>query len=121
MKGDFNNDGAVNFADFIAFAGAFGTESPIYDLDGSGLVDFQDFLIFATLFRPPVISRFGNGPAWKPSEAVLKFLVSPERERKSGGQDGRIRPYLMLRVDLTNADRRFCSRAKTAGDFKTSS
>ena len=28
LKGDFNNDGAVNFADFIAFAGAFGTEKP---------------------------------------------------------------------------------------------
>ena len=26
-----------------------------------------------------------------------------------------------IRVDLTNADRRFCSRAKTAGDFKTAS
>jgi hypothetical protein len=54
-------------------------------------------------------------------EAVLKFLVSPERERKSDGQGGRIRPYLKIRVDLTNADRRFCSRAKTAGDFKTAS
>ena len=53
LKGDFNNDGAVNFADFIAFAGAFGTESPIYDLDGSGLVDFQDFLIFAIYFGLP--------------------------------------------------------------------
>ncbi len=53
LKGDFNNDGAVNFADFIAFAGAFGTESPIYDLDGSGLVDFQDFLIFAVYFGLP--------------------------------------------------------------------
>ena len=53
LKGDFNNDGAVNFADFIAFAGAFGTESPIYDLDESGLVDFQDFLIFAVNFGLP--------------------------------------------------------------------
>ncbi len=53
LKGDFDNDGAVNFADFIAFAGAFGTESPKYDLDGTGLVDFQDFLIFAAHFGLP--------------------------------------------------------------------
>ena len=53
LKGDFNNDGAVNFADFIAFAGAFGTVSPIHDLDGTGLVDFQDFLIFAVYFGLP--------------------------------------------------------------------
>ena len=53
LKGDFNNDGAVNFADFIAFAAAFGTESPKYDLDGTGLVDFQDFLIFAAHFGLP--------------------------------------------------------------------
>ena len=53
LKGDFNNDGAVNFADFIAFAGAFGTESPKYDLDGTGLVDFHDFLIFAVYFGLP--------------------------------------------------------------------
>ena len=50
LKGDFNKDGAVNFADFIAFAGAFGTESPKYDLDGTGFVDFRDFLIFAIYF-----------------------------------------------------------------------
>ncbi|MDE2889730.1 MAG: hypothetical protein OXR72_16110 [Gemmatimonadota bacterium] len=53
LIGDFNDDGAVNFADFIAFAGAFGTESPIHDLDGSGLVDFQDFLVFAIYFGLP--------------------------------------------------------------------
>ncbi len=53
LKGDFNGDGAVNFADFIAFAGAFGTEDSTYDLDGSGLVDFQDFLVFAVHFGLP--------------------------------------------------------------------
>ncbi|MDE2999351.1 MAG: hypothetical protein OXU79_09775 [Gemmatimonadota bacterium] len=53
LKGDFNGDGAVNFADFIAFAGAFGTASPAFDLDGSGLVDFQDFIVFATYFGLP--------------------------------------------------------------------
>ena len=53
LKGDFNGDGAVNFADFIAFAGAFGTERPEFDLDGTGRVDFGDFLIFAAHFGLP--------------------------------------------------------------------
>ena len=34
------------------------------------------------------------------------------------GEPARI---LEIRVDSTNADQRFCSRAKTAGDFKTAS
>ena len=36
-------------------------------------------------------------------------------------QAGEPAHILEIRVGLTNADRRFCSRAKTAGDFKTAS
>lgn len=56
---DFNGDGRVDFADFLAFASKFGT-SPSdeaydarYDLDGDGTIGFGDFLIFA--------GSFGNG------------------------------------------------------------
>ncbi|PIR50199.1 hypothetical protein COU79_00760 [Candidatus Peregrinibacteria bacterium CG10_big_fil_rev_8_21_14_0_10_54_7] len=44
---DFNNNGIVDFPDFIAFAGAFGKASKRYDLTGDGLVGFRDFLTFA--------------------------------------------------------------------------
>ena len=53
---DFNGDGTVGFADFIAFAEAFGTTSadadfdPKFDLDGNGNVGFADFVIFARAF-----------------------------------------------------------------------
>ena len=53
---DFNGDGTVGFADFIAFAEAFGSTSadadfdPRYDLDGNGNVGFGDFVIFAKAF-----------------------------------------------------------------------
>ena len=74
-------------------------------------------------------SRFPAGRRVCCLEVVLKFLVSPERERRSDSQGGKIRPReasersldLSIQVGLTNADRRFCSRAKTAGDFKTAS
>ena len=49
---DFNGDGAVNFADFLAFGGQFGARQgdgryeAKYDLDSDGAIGFGDFLIF---------------------------------------------------------------------------
>ena len=47
---DFNRDGAVNFADFLLFAGAFGTVNPRFDQTGDDFVGFEDFLLFAQAF-----------------------------------------------------------------------
>ena len=53
---DFNEDGEVNFADFIAFARGFGKTDrdtdfdARLDLNGNGEVDFQDFVHFARQF-----------------------------------------------------------------------
>jgi len=52
LVSDFNGDGAVNFSDFIMFAGAFGSTNPQFDLNNSGKVDFADFLIFVGEFGP---------------------------------------------------------------------
>ena len=54
--GDFNGDGKVNLADFLAFAGGFGARSgdanfnARLDLDGNGAIDLSDFLAFAGVF-----------------------------------------------------------------------
>jgi hypothetical protein len=50
VQGDFNNDGAVDFTDFFAFADAIGGQDARFDLDGSGDVDFTDFFLFADNF-----------------------------------------------------------------------
>lgn len=56
LRGDFNGDGAVNFDDFFAFAGAFGTAQgqagfdAKFDMDKSGRVDLNDFFLFAEAF-----------------------------------------------------------------------
>lgn len=56
LPGDFNQDGQVNFTDFIAFAQNFGSPTinpnfdPTYDLNGDGIISFPDFLIFAQNF-----------------------------------------------------------------------
>lgn len=48
-RSDFDDDGTVDFQDFLLFAAAFGTDDPVYDLDGNG-VGFSDFLAFASVF-----------------------------------------------------------------------
>ena len=53
---DFDGDGQVTFADFLTFAGKFGTRrgdaeyAARYDLDSDGEIGFADFLIFADNF-----------------------------------------------------------------------
>ena len=53
---DFNDDGEVNFADFLDFARKFGTRrgedgyDARFDLDGDGAIGFSDFLIIAANF-----------------------------------------------------------------------
>ena len=54
--GDFNGDGKVSLADFLAFAGGFGTRSgeanynAKLDMDGNGAINLSDFLVFAGVF-----------------------------------------------------------------------
>lgn len=53
---DFDDDGVVGFADFLQFAGQFGsargddTYDDRFDLDGDSAIGFPDFLIFAGSF-----------------------------------------------------------------------
>ena len=53
---DFDGDGQVTFADFLTFAGKFGTRrgeeryDARCDLNGDGEIGFSDFLIFADSF-----------------------------------------------------------------------
>ena len=53
---DLDGDGVANFADFLTFAGKFGSRlgqeryDPRCDLNGDGQIDFDDFLIFAADF-----------------------------------------------------------------------
>ena len=53
---DLDGDGNVNFADFLTFAGKFGSRlgqeryAPRCDLNGDAEIGFGDFLIFADRF-----------------------------------------------------------------------
>ena len=60
---DFDGSGRVDFPDFVAFAGVFGTGAGeanynrLMDLDGSGRVDFPDFVAFAGVFGTACVSQ----------------------------------------------------------------
>ena len=82
---DFDGSGVVDFPDFLAFVGAFGSQEgqekydTKYDLDSNDEIAFDDFLIFVSsfgkavnrvpgfIFAPPVIlSVDENTPAGQP-------------------------------------------------------
>ena len=64
---DFNRDGMVNFADFLAFGNQFGAHQgdgrydAKYDLDSDGAIGFGDFLIFGRSFGQEVSTPNGGG------------------------------------------------------------
>ena len=44
-RADFNDDGEISLADFIAFALAYNSADALNDLNGNGSVDFGDFVL----------------------------------------------------------------------------
>ena len=83
VASDFDGDGRVGFADFIAFAGAFGRSSGDeefdagFDLDGDDTVGFGDFVIFAGNFGKPVGESNGAicGRTSQVRHAILRALT----------------------------------------------
>ena len=71
---DFNDDGGVNFADFIAFVRVFGSqasgETAKFDLSKNGVVDFSDFLLLNKQF----------GKLTKPAVALTKPVAAASAE-----------------------------------------
>ncbi len=61
-----------------------------------------------------VVGKDEFGQVWRKTKTRNARKIRP-REASERSLD------LSIRVGLTDADRRFCSRAKTAGNFKTAS
>ncbi len=63
---DFNRDGMVDFADFLAFGGQYGARQgdgrydAKYDLDSNGAIGFGDFLIFGNSYGQDVSTPGGG-------------------------------------------------------------
>ena len=73
---DFNENGTVDFPDFILFTGAFGSKASadlnIFDLSNNGIVDLADFLLF--------VADFGKTVQQPASEEARLMALSLSRE-----------------------------------------
>ena len=72
---DFNENGVVDFADFLMFSGVFGQSAEEagakFDKDSSGTVDFADFLQFSANFGKEV----GAAPVPEPSNVWAPIVL----------------------------------------------
>ncbi|MDE3001596.1 MAG: hypothetical protein OXU79_21175 [Gemmatimonadota bacterium] len=106
--GDFNGDGLVNLADFLAFAGGFGTRSgdanydARIDLDGNGAVDLTDFLAFAGVFGttcpvPP-------SPPVSIPDANLRAVIEDSLGKARGAEITRAEMATLTRLEAQNME-----------------
>ncbi|MBM4108884.1 MAG: EF-hand domain-containing protein [Phycisphaerae bacterium] len=50
-RADWNEDGVIDFNDFLSFLNTFNAQDLCADLNGDGVVDFNDFLEFLNLYN----------------------------------------------------------------------
>lgn len=76
---DFNEDGTVNFPDFLRLAAVFGMPSTqdvvLYDLDDSGSIDFPDFLQFANAFGNTTVEAGQVASVPEPSSFLITVAL----------------------------------------------
>ncbi len=87
---DFDENGVVDFPDFLLFVGAFGSQEgqkmyeARYDLNSDGAIGFDDFLVFASSFGKRTTgsvsdlqgeSRFGVSTLAKTGESIGVILL----------------------------------------------
>ena len=117
---DFNGDGAVNFADFLVFAGQFGSRQgdgryeAKYDLDSDGAIGFGDFLIFSSSFGKDVSTPGGGGggsgsgsggatPVTIP-DANLRAAIETALGKASGAPISRAEMATLTRLEAQNSN-----------------
>ena len=107
---DFNGDGVVNFADFLAFAGQFGARQgdgqyeAKYDLDSDGAIGFGDFLLFSSSFGKEVsTSNDGGGGITIPDEN-LRAVVEGLLGKASGALISRAEMASLTSLEASNSD-----------------
>jgi hypothetical protein len=82
LPGDFNRDGSVDAADYIALKQAFGSRTTSAgasaDFDGSGAVDYGDLLTLMGSFGQRFVAAFcPPAPALAPSTATPTATMTP--------------------------------------------
>ena len=90
---DFDGDGTVGFADFLAFAGhtlapsqGDGRYQAKYDLNSDGMIDIQDFISFTVSFFSTVPPSSGSESVFIP-DVDLRAVISRQFEKGTRGTD----------------------------------
>ncbi len=112
LTSDFNGDGVVNFADFLAFAGQFGARQgdgryeAQYDLDSDGTIGFGDFLIFSSSFGKEVSIPGGDGSTTTViiPDASLRAAVETALRKASGASITRVEMASLTRLEASESD-----------------
>ncbi len=115
---DFNGDGVVNFADFLAFVGQFGTRQgdgryeAKYDLDSDGTIGFGDFLIFSSSFdkggSPPGGGSGGGSGGSTTDVAIpdanLRAVIANKLGKASGAPISRAEMATLTVLEAPNSN-----------------
>ena len=111
---DFNRDGMVNFADFLAFAGQFGARQgdgryeAKYDLDSDGEIGFGDFLIFGSSYGKETSTQprpvNGSGTTVTIPDANLRAVIADKLGKASGAPISKAEMATLTRLEAPNSN-----------------
>ena len=111
---DFNRDGVVNFADFLAFGGQYGARQgdgrydAKYDLDSDGAIGFGDFLIFSSSFGKEVSTPGGGGTGSTGivdiPDANLRAVIETALRKARGAPITRAEMATLTNLEARNSD-----------------
>ena len=111
LTSDFDSDGMVNFADFLAFAGQFGTRQgdgryeAKYDLDSDGAIGFGDFLIFSSSFGKGGPSSGGGSTLIVDiPDANLRAVIADSLGKASGASISRREIASLAVLEVPNSN-----------------
>ena len=114
LTSDFNGDGRVGFADFLAFAGQFGARQgdgryeARYDLDSDGAIGFGDFLLFSSIFGKEVSTSNDGGGGMETQvtipDANLRAAIETALRKASGAPITRAEMASLTRLEASDSD-----------------
>ena len=119
LTSDFDGDGRVGFADFLAFAGQFGAcqgdgrYEAQYDLDSDGAIGFGDFLLFSNSFGKEAGGGSEETQVTIP-DASLRAAIEAALGKASGALITRAEMASLTRLEASDSDIRDLTGLKFA-------
>ena len=113
---DFDGDGMVGFADFLAFGSQFGAlqgdgkYEAKYDLDSDGAIGFPDFQIFIKSFGEEIPSSGGSGGGGREetqitiTDANLRAAIETALHKASGASITRAEMASLTHLEAPNSN-----------------